>query len=50
MSELNNDLPILNIGDTVTGTVVNIEEKQVLVDIGYKTEGIVQLANYLTYM
>ncbi|HEY4602524.1 MAG TPA: 30S ribosomal protein S1 [Cerasibacillus sp.] len=44
MSELNNDLPILNIGDTVTGTVVNIEEKQVLVDIGYKTEGIVPIS------
>lgn len=44
MSELNNDLPILNIGDTVTGTVVKIEEKQVLVDIGYKTEGIVPIS------
>lgn len=44
MSELNNDLSILNIGDTVTGTVVKIEEKQVLVDIGYKTEGIVPIS------
>lgn len=30
-------------GDVVTGTVVKVEDKQVLVDISYKTEGIVPL-------
>lgn len=39
-----NELPELNVGDTVTGTVVKVEEKQVLVDIGYKTEGIVPIS------
>lgn len=44
MDELNKELPDLNVGDTVTGTVVKLEEKQVLVDIGYKTEGIVPIS------
>ena len=39
-----NELPELKVGDTVTGTVVKVEEKQVLVDIGYKTEGIVPIS------
>ncbi|WP_156855898.1 30S ribosomal protein S1 [Oceanobacillus sp. AG] len=39
-----NEIPELNVGDTVTGTVVKVEEKQVLVDIGYKTEGIVPIS------
>ena len=30
-------------GDKVTGTVVKVEEKHVLVDIGYKTEGILPI-------
>lgn len=42
MSEENKDLQ-LNVGDTVTGTVVKLEEKQVLVDFGYKTEGILPI-------
>ncbi|GAA0444166.1 30S ribosomal protein S1 [Lentibacillus halophilus] len=44
MSESSNDMPQLNIGDIVTGTVVKVEEKQVLVDVGYKTEGIVPIS------
>ncbi|MFC2948296.1 30S ribosomal protein S1 [Virgibacillus sediminis] len=44
MSETNNELTELNVGDTITGTVVKVEEKQVLVDIGYKTEGIVPIS------
>ncbi|GAB3052749.1 30S ribosomal protein S1 [Virgibacillus ainsalahensis] len=44
MSELNNELVELNVGDTVTGTVVKVEEKQVLVDVGYKTEGILPIS------
>ncbi|WP_010650697.1 30S ribosomal protein S1 [Oceanobacillus massiliensis] len=43
MSEENKDLQELNVGDTVTGTVIKLEEKQVLVDIGYKTEGILPI-------
>ena len=42
MSEENKDLQ-LKVGDTVTGTVVKLEEKQVLVDFGYKTEGILPI-------
>lgn len=44
MSETNNELQALNVGDTVTGTVIKLEEKQVLVDIGYKTEGILPIS------
>lgn len=43
MSEEKRDFTELNVGDTVTGTVVKLEEKQVLVDIGYKTEGILPI-------
>lgn len=43
MSESGNEMMEVNVGDTVTGTVVKVEEKQVLVDIGYKTEGIVPI-------
>lgn len=44
MSETNNELPELNVGDIITGTVVKLEEKQVLVDVGYKTEGILPIS------
>lgn len=44
MSNEFNEIPELNVGDTVTGTIVKVEEKQVLVDIGYKTEGIVPIS------
>ncbi|TFJ93801.1 30S ribosomal protein S1 [Lentibacillus salicampi] len=43
MNESSNELTQLNIGDIVTGTAIKVEEKQVLVDIGYKTEGIVPI-------
>ncbi|MFS0672687.1 30S ribosomal protein S1 [Ornithinibacillus sp. 179-J 7C1 HS] len=33
----------LQVGDKVTGTVVKIEDNHVLVDIGYKTEGIIPI-------
>lgn len=38
-----NGLPELNIGTIVKGVVVKVDEDQVLVDIGYKTEGILPL-------
>ncbi|WP_339177271.1 30S ribosomal protein S1 [Oceanobacillus sp. FSL W7-1293] len=48
MSEENKDLHALEVGATVTGTVVKLEEKQVLVDIGYKTEGILPISELST--
>jgi len=44
MDEANNELAEVSVGSILTGTVVKIEEKQVLVDIGYKTEGIVPIS------
>lgn len=44
MSEEKNEIQELNIGDNVTGTVVKVEDKQVLVDIGYKTEAILPIS------
>ncbi|WP_156289246.1 30S ribosomal protein S1 [Oceanobacillus salinisoli] len=44
MSEETKDLKELNVNDTVTGTVMKLEDKQVLVDIGYKTEGILPIS------
>lgn len=44
MNEEKSEIPKVNIGDTLTGTVVKLEEKQVIVDIGYKTEGILPIS------
>lgn len=44
MSEEKTEITEVNIGDTLTGIVVKLEEKQVLVDIGYKTEGILPIS------
>lgn len=44
MSNELNEFPEINVGDTLEGTVVKVEDKQVLVDIGYKTEGIVPIS------
>ena len=44
MEETKNELQELEIGDEVTGTIVKVEEKQVLVDIGYKSEAIVPIS------
>ncbi|GGB33580.1 30S ribosomal protein S1 [Virgibacillus dakarensis] len=44
MTEMNQERTEVAIGDVVTGTVVKVEDKQVLVDIGYKTEGIVPIS------
>lgn len=41
MEETNNDLQV---GDIVTGTVVKIDEKQVLVDIGQKSEAVIPIS------
>ncbi|WP_145542860.1 30S ribosomal protein S1 [Virgibacillus sp. SK37] len=44
MGEENKELLELHVDDTITGKVVRLEEKQVLVDIGYKTEGILPIS------
>lgn len=44
MSESSNEITQFEIGDILTGTVVKVEDKQVLVDIGYKSEGIVPIS------
>lgn len=44
MSETNNEMSELSVGDIITGTVLKLEEKQALVDINYKTEGIIPIS------
>jgi len=44
MSEANNEMAEVKVGDILSGTVVKVDEKQVLVDIGYKTEGILPIS------
>src|SRR5699024_11042047 len=41
MSEENMEVEV---GNEVTGTVVKVEDKQVLVDIGYKSEGVIPIS------
>src|SRR5699024_1996311 len=46
MDEMNKELSELKefkVGEQVTGKVVKVEDKQVLVDIGWKTDGIVPI-------
>src|SRR5690625_2973018 len=44
MDETKNELQEVEIGKEVTGTVVKVEDKQVLVDINYKSEAIVPIS------
>lgn len=44
MEETKNEILEVEIGMEVSGTVVKVEEKQVLVDIGYKSEAIVPIS------
>lgn len=44
MSELRSDFLDIEVGDQVTGTVVKIEDKQALIDFGYKTEGVLPIS------
>lgn len=34
----------LQVGDVVTGSVTKVEEKQVLVNVGYKTDGVIPIS------
>ena len=45
MNEEVMDSKELQVGDVVTGSVTKVEEKQVLVNVGYKTDGVIQLVN-----
>ncbi|QHE54295.1 30S ribosomal protein S1 [Pontibacillus sp. HMF3514] len=38
------NMPNLTVGDVVTGKVVKVEDKQVLVDVGYKVDGIIPIS------
>lgn len=42
--EKNNDILEVKVGENITGTVVKIVDKHVLVDIGHKSEGIVPIS------
>lgn len=44
MQETNSEIPEINVGNLMKGTIVKLEEKQVLVDIGYKTEAIIPIS------
>ncbi|MEA3356460.1 MAG: 30S ribosomal protein S1 [Candidatus Bipolaricaulota bacterium] len=38
------DVKLYSRGDTITGTVLQVDEKEILVDIGYKSEGVLPRA------
>ncbi|MFD3446126.1 30S ribosomal protein S1 [Microbacteriaceae bacterium 4G12] len=38
------DAKTFQVGDVVTGQVTKVEDKQVLVDVGYKTEGVIPIS------
>ncbi|MGI2726765.1 30S ribosomal protein S1 [Bacillus cytotoxicus] len=38
------DSKVLQVGDIVTGSVIKVEEKQVLVNVGYKTDGVIPIS------
>lgn len=44
MNEEVMDSKELQVGDVVTGTVTKVEEKQVLVNVGYKTDGVIPIS------
>ena len=44
MNEEMVDSKALQVGDIVTGSVTKIEEKQVLVNVGYKTDGVIPIS------
>lgn len=44
MNQEMSEMPNVSVGDVLTGKVVKVEDKQVLVDIGYKVEGIVPIS------
>ncbi|PEW73215.1 30S ribosomal protein S1 [Bacillus cereus] len=44
MNEKVMDSKELQVGDVVTGSVTKVEEKQVLVNVGYKTDGVIPIS------
>ncbi|WP_028400470.1 30S ribosomal protein S1 [Ectobacillus panaciterrae] len=44
VEKMNEEVTALQVGDVVTGQVTKVEDKQVLVDVGYKTEGVIPIS------
>lgn len=44
VEKMNEEVTPLEVGNVVTGEIVKVEEKQVRVDVGYKTEGIIPIS------
>src|SRR4030042_1549981 len=44
----NQSIKIMREGEVVTGKIVSIKEKEVLVDVGFKSEGIVPIGEFST--
>lgn len=44
MEEMSNEMTEIEVGSIIEGTVVKVEDKQILVDIGYKSDGIVPIS------
>ena len=44
MPDYDRTLTNFNEGDVVTGTVVRVDKDEILVDIGYKSEGVIPIA------
>lgn len=48
MDEMSNEMPEFEVGSIVKGNVVKIEDKQILVDFGYKSDGVVPISELST--
>ncbi|MDG4656080.1 30S ribosomal protein S1 [Ectobacillus antri] len=44
VEKMNEEVTALQVGDVVTGQVTKVEDKQVLVDVGYKTDGVIPIS------
>jgi len=47
LAEVEKTLKFFNDGDLIEGTVVKIDRDEVLLDVGYKTEGVIPLSRTL---
>jgi small subunit ribosomal protein S1 len=44
VEKMNEEVAALKVGDVVTGQVTKVEDKQVLVDVSYKTDGVIPIS------
>ncbi|WP_416826753.1 30S ribosomal protein S1 [Ectobacillus polymachus] len=44
VEKMNEEVTVLEVGSVVTGQITKVEEKQVLVDVGYKSEGVIPIS------